>query len=154
MALQSTRVDAAAGPYADLSVLVVDDEPIVRTTIVDQLIGFGVRIVREAGDGEAALREIAFAMPDLILCDVNMRPMDGMAFLERLRSLEQMGAGSARFLFLTADSQLETVARAAELQVDGYLVKPVAPDALAKRLDALFRLPPSLLDLRRGVVWS
>lgn len=149
-----TSVAAPAGAYADLAVLVVDDDPIIQHTLTQQLLDVGVGSVREASDGESALREVALAVPDLILCDVNMKPMDGIELLQRLRSIEGTDVGSIKFVFLTADRKVETVRMARDLRADGYLVKPVAPEALTKRLHSLFVSPPSLAGRRTGVVWN
>lgn len=154
MTLQRPNLQDAATRYADTSVLVVDDDPIIRQAIAVDLLDMGVASVREASNGEAALRQVALTVPDLILCDVGMEPMDGIELLKRLRAMRITDVGRVKFVFLTGDSKVETVAAARELRADGYLVKPVGPDTLKKRIDALFAPSHGALDRRKGVVWN
>jgi CheY-like chemotaxis protein len=62
------------------SVLVVDDEPLIRTTMSMVLAGIGYR-VRSADNGLTALREIRHEMPDILLTDLNMPGMSGFELL-------------------------------------------------------------------------
>jgi signal transduction histidine kinase/DNA-binding response OmpR family regulator len=71
-------------PAGGRSVLVVDDEEPVRRLIVETLGGFGLEL-REAADGEAALEQVAAALPDAIVLDLVMPKLDGFAVLERLQ---------------------------------------------------------------------
>ena len=66
------------------TVLVVDDEPLIATLLATLLQEEGYR-VRCAHDGQAALRQVERDPPDLVLSDVAMPKLDGIAFTERLR---------------------------------------------------------------------
>jgi two-component system, chemotaxis family, chemotaxis protein CheY len=127
--------------YAKLGVLVVDDSPVVRAMVSRMLeqLGFG-RVGAEA-DGEAALAHLAGAdpAPNLIVCDIGMKPMDGMTFVAALRALPELRLARLPVVFLTATATSELVRRAKELGANGYIVKPVTPEALALRVErALF----------------
>jgi two-component system chemotaxis response regulator CheY len=124
-------------PYAKFGVLVIDDSPVVRamvSRILDQL-GFG-RVQAEA-DGSAALTylETADPAPNLIVCDIGMKPMDGMKFVETLRALPALHLARLPVIFLTATATDELVRRARELNANGYIVKPVTPEVLALRVE-------------------
>ena len=66
------------------NLLVVDDEPALRTTLAEILVGFGHR-VRCAADGHAALTELDQRMPDIILSDLYMPGMSGFELLSQVR---------------------------------------------------------------------
>ncbi|MTJ80571.1 MAG: response regulator [Telmatospirillum sp.] len=135
------------GQDADLSkltFLVVEDQEHIRCLIVQLLARLEVGRVLEEADGGAALRLMSSESPDFILCDVWMEPVDGLAFLRRLRSGE-VGTENAAVpvVFLTADSEQGTVMAAIEGDVDGYLVKPVSLADLRTKITAI-------LDRRRS----
>ncbi len=118
-------------------VLVVDDEPFTRKLIRGLLQQLGVGSVDEAAEGEAAMASVLRRRPDLVLCDVHMRPVGGIDFLRSLRSLAIPQIARTRVVFLTSDAKAETVHQARDLGVDGYLVKPVSLAAVEQRLAQL-----------------
>lgn len=110
-----------------LRTLIVDDEPLAieRLQILCAQTP-GIALVGTASDGEAALRLIAALSPDLVLLDIAMPGLDGLGVA---RALE----GSARppaIIFCTAFDQFAVAAF--DVAAVGYLLKPVAPDHLAK----------------------
>lgn len=115
-------------------VLVVDDEPFTRQLIRGLLQQLGVGSLDDAAEGEAAMASVLRRRPDLVLCDVHMRPVGGIEFLRSLRSLAIPQIARTRVVFLTADAKADTVRQARELGVDGYLVKPVSLGAVEQRL--------------------
>jgi two-component system chemotaxis response regulator CheY len=108
-----------------MRVLVVDDNNFMRDLVASMLHQIGFRSIHHAGDGEHALTQTQAIEPHLIVCDVDMEPMDGLDFVEKLR--EQTPAGRARVpvLMLTARNETPIVQWAIKLGIDGYLVKPV-----------------------------
>ncbi|MBC8791663.1 MAG: response regulator [Tagaea sp. CACIAM 22H2] len=123
--------------YAKYGVLVIDDSPVVRAMVSRMLeqLGFG-RIQAEI-DGSAALAylETADPAPNLIVCDIGMKPMDGMKFVEALRASPALHLSRLPVIFLTATVTDELVQRARELNANGYIVKPVTPEVLALRVE-------------------
>lgn len=118
-------------------VMVIEDEPFIRTLIRRLLKQLGVEDVHEANEGGAGLKEVVRIRPHLIFCDIHMEPVDGLTFLQKLRALPMADIKSIPVVFLTADSQEETVLKARSLAVNGYLVKPVSPAALQARIQAI-----------------
>jgi two-component system LytT family response regulator len=103
---------------AELRVLVVDDEPLVREGIRVLLEReAGVRLLGEARNGEEALERIRELRPDLVLLDIQMPGMDGLAVLAALEPEERPA-----FVFVTAHS--EYAIRAFDLHAVDYLLKP------------------------------
>jgi two-component system sensor histidine kinase RpfC len=127
-----------------LHVLVADDNLVNRKV--------AARVLERAGhaatlvaDGEAALEVMEAAAAgrgravDLVLMDVNMPVLDGIAATKALRFLDLGAARRVPVLGLTADASPETEARCLEAGMDGCLVKPVEPERL---LEAMARLLP------------
>lgn len=126
--------------YEFKRILVIEDEPHIRKIICSLLRQIGFQRIDEAEDGSSGFQELLRVKPDLILCDIYMKPMDGMSFLRRLRGLDQPEFSDIPVVFLTADGQLETVLAARELNIDGYLVKPVSLKSLKDRVNAALNL--------------
>jgi CheY-like chemotaxis protein len=96
----AAREAPAAGSHNGLSVLVIDDEPDVASTIAEILERDGVRVVT-APDGRAGLELIARQPFDAVLCDLRMPVMDGPQFQRRLQALHPGLA--ARLVFMSGD---------------------------------------------------
>jgi len=135
----------AEDPYAGVSILIVEDEPNTRTLIRGLLRQIGIRSVSEAAEGRAGLMELTRTRPTMVLCDVHMEPVDGRQFLKLVRSAKVDWVKDTPIIFLTADSDAETVKFAKEFHVNGYLVKPVSLTDLKNRVDAVMKVlrPPT-----------
>ncbi|MBL8688645.1 MAG: response regulator [Rhodospirillaceae bacterium] len=126
-------------PYEKFVILVVEDEAHTRAVIKSLLRQIGVRSIVEAAEGKSGLDEVMRSRPHLVFCDVHMAPVDGFAFLKLLRQSKVESMRRTPVVFLTADSQRDTVMFAKEHQVSGYLVKPVSLGSLKTRLDAVLK---------------
>ena len=120
----------------DLRVLVVDDEPFMRATIKQMLRHIRVTAVEEAGDGQSALDSIAVFKPDLILCDIGMKPMGGLEFVRRLREHPDASRRETSVVMLTVTGDEKVVKEAARLRISGYMVKPISTVQLGARLQS------------------
>lgn len=100
-------------------VVVADDESIIRMDLKEMLTGLGYHVVGEAGDGISAVNLARELKPDLVIMDVKMPDLDGIAAAKILTE-ERV----APVLLLTAFSQQELVEGAKEAGVVGYIVKP------------------------------
>jgi AmiR/NasT family two-component response regulator len=109
----------SARPNPPVRVVVADDESIIRMDLREMLTGLGYSVVGEAGDGHTAVNVAREVRPDLVIMDVKMPDLDGIA-AARILTEERI----APVLLLTAFSQQELIARAKEAGVVGYLVKP------------------------------
>ncbi|MER6782566.1 MULTISPECIES: response regulator transcription factor [unclassified Streptomyces] len=115
-------------------ILVVDDEPEVRAAVQDGLAVEGYE-VRGAGDGLAALSEVAGWQPDAVVLDVMMPVLDGLGVCRQLRAL----GDRTPVLVLTALDSVSERVDGLEAGADDYLVKPFALDELVARVRALLR---------------
>jgi CheY-like chemotaxis protein len=119
-------------------VLLVDDEPSIRTICRVNLEGDGLA-VNEAQDGAEALDEVKRKRPALVLLDVMMPGVDGWSVAEQLAEDEE--TREIPVVFLSARAAQEDRVRAQELGAVGYVVKPFDPIELAGIVrDALERV--------------
>jgi len=100
-------------------VLVAEDEALIRLDLKEMLEEEGYSVVGEAADGEQAVEMAGRLRPDLVILDVKMPKMDGIAAAERIA-----GERVAPVIILTAFSQRDLVERAREAGAMAYLVKP------------------------------
>ncbi|WP_426817818.1 two-component system sensor histidine kinase RcsC [Winslowiella sp. 2C04] len=113
----------------DILILVVDDHPINRMLLSDQLGSLGFR-VKTAQDGVDALNVISRSEIDIVLSDVNMPNMDGYRLTQRLRQLGH----TFPVIGVTANALAEEKQRCIEAGMDNCLSKPVTLDTLQKTL--------------------
>ncbi len=116
-------------------ILVVDDDPTVRSLVRDvlELEGYEVDV---ADDGFSALRRIEAGRPDAVVLDVMMPGMDGHAVLSRIRS--SSGGSELPVIMLTAAAGDDQAWLAWSGGVDYFLAKPFDPSELLRYLDHLF----------------
>ncbi|MGI9558027.1 MAG: response regulator transcription factor [Solirubrobacterales bacterium] len=117
-----------------MRVMVVDDEPAVRSSIERALKLEGYD-VRTAPDGKEALRELAVHPPDAMVLDVLMPEVDGLEVCRRMRS----AGDRTPVLMLTARDAISDRVDGLDAGADDYLVKPFALEELLARLRALVR---------------
>lgn len=128
----------AAVAFESYSVLVVDDESFTRKVLARLLSDLGFRTVREAADGVGALEEVRLHRPDVVLCDVEMKPLDGLEFLRALRAAE----GPLRtipVILMTNRADPQRTAEAGSAGADAVLQKPVTRDLLRSALTSRLR---------------
>src|SRR5881392_3319580 len=116
------------------AVLLVDDDARILRMLERTLAAEGYD-VSVAVDGGAALVHIERSLPDLIVLDVAMPGLDGLAVTRRLRAK----ALSVPILLLTARDALEDRVAGLDAGADDYLVKPFEAEELTARLRALLR---------------
>lgn len=111
-----------------LKVLIIDDQDFVRAIIRKMLGQVGIGNVVEARDGSSGLESVGRDRPDLVICDVRMRPLDGFGFVRSLRANPENAA--IPVILLTAHTDETTMALADDVGVDAFLAKPVLAAAL------------------------
>ena len=117
-------------------ILVVEDEADIRELLCHVLEKEGYT-VRAVADGEAALKEVRAACPDLLLLDLMLPGMDGLALCRRLR--ERPETRALPIVMLTARGEENDVVSGLNLGADDYVTKPFSPRVLMARLQAVFR---------------
>jgi two-component system, chemotaxis family, chemotaxis protein CheY len=114
-------------------VLVVDDDPDILDAICDILDAEGYRVSR-ARHGQEALEQVAAERPDIILLDLMMPVMDGVAFSQALRL--RPGVNDVPIVVISADGNPQ---RAAAVGAAGYLAKPFDIEALLAQVAGITR---------------
>ena len=115
-----------------LRVLVVDDEPLARSVLREELeMHPDVEVVGEADNGAIAIKMIADLRPDLVFLDLRMPDMDGFAVLRRLQSLAMV----PEVVVVTAGENQNEVALASG--ATDCLQKPVSPSRLLASLEGI-----------------
>jgi response regulator NasT len=112
------------------TVLVAEDEALIRMDLVELLGECGYTVVAAVADGQAAVDKARELRPDVVFLDVAMPRLDGLTAAAQIVS-----AGIAPVVMVTAFSQSETVARAAEAGALGYLVKPFTKSDLSPAIE-------------------
>ena len=115
------------------TVLVVDDEPIVREVVVRYLARDGHDTV-EAGDGNAARQLIESADPDIVVLDVMLPGTDGLELCRWIR-----GRSELPVIMLTARGEEADRIVGLELGADDYVTKPFSPRELVARVRSVLR---------------
>jgi len=118
---------------SNIKIMVVEDDALMRTFILNVLKRLGVVHFHECADGTAALKAVNTFQPDLILTDIHMKPMDGLEFVKRLNSSP---SHHIRVIFMSADSSRETLSAALPLGVSAYIVKPPRLADLKSKIEA------------------
>jgi len=117
-------------------IAVIDDDALQRAMLSDALVEQGFE-VEAFSDGGVALARLADVAPALVVSDVVMPGLDGLAF--RRAYAERFPARRTPFLFLSSRGSDADQVRGLEAGADDYLVKPVAPALLAARVRACLR---------------
>lgn len=125
-----TEQSAPPGTGPVRRVVVAEDEALIRLDLVEMLGEQGYEVVGEAADGERAVELAESLRPDLVLMDVKMPKLDGIAAAERIAR-----ARIAPVVMLTAFSQRELVERARDAGAMAYLVKPFSESDLAPAIE-------------------
>lgn len=159
MGFMSQRADAG-GPgnrersaLAGKRFLVVDDQSYMIDVVGEMLRHHGAADVVRAESVEiAAARLGPGAVCDSIICDFNMKPVNGIQFLQAIRAGRLAHAKRDQsFILLTGHGDMEVVKAAKALDVSGYAVKPVAPDTFLK---VVTRALSSALTLKNAEVYA
>lgn len=116
------------------TVLVCDDEPVIRALLCATLAGEEYETV-EARDGDESLELARSARPDLVILDMMMPGRSGLEVLVELRADPELGETAV--LMLTARTQAADRAAVAERGADRYLAKPFSPAELLSVVEEL-----------------
>ena len=133
VASDATPLSMVAAPARARRILLIEDNRDARQ-MLRTLLELGGHRVDDAGDAKAGMHIAVTSVPDVVLVDIGLPDLDGYEVATRLRTL--LG-GSVRLVALTGYGDDETRRRAIAAGFDEYLVKPVAPETLARTLDAL-----------------
>ncbi len=126
--------------FEGASILVADDDRVVRRIVVAKLHGLGYEIT-DVEDGREALDLLEEGeIPDLLITDSNMPRMSGLQLVRAIRDNEDPNLVKLPIIMLTARQSERDIIEGLETGLDDYVIKPFSPDELAARVrTALWR---------------
>jgi len=129
-----------------LSVLIVDDHPIMRVGVASILIGAGFTVIAQAGTGTDVIRLHRQLHPDLTLMDLRLPDISGTEAIQRIRSQDP----TAKIVVLTTYEGDEDIHQAIGAGASGYLIKGMSHKLLLKALHQVHRgsrfLPHAVIE--------
>jgi two-component system chemotaxis response regulator CheY len=126
-------VDVRAGTARKIgSVLVVDDQTSMRAFVTQLLREIGVQEIGEAANGPDAFKLMHERKWDVVLCDIEMAPVDGLTLLKGIRGTPQFA--SQPVILMTASRSIGNVRAAERLRATGVMVKPFTSQQLREKL--------------------
>ena len=114
-------------------ILIVDDHPLTRDALAALLGQNGFRVVGQAADGYEAIESARQLQPDLVLLDLSMPELDGLAALPRLRE----AAPECEVVVLTASGTEDNLLAAIRGGAAGYLLKTESPERIVEFLNGV-----------------
>ena len=130
-----------------IRVVIADDEPITKMDLNELLSEAGYEVVGEASDGFDAVEICRKKHPDLVLMDIKMPLLDGLAAAKIIRS-ENL---AETVMMMTAYSEREFVERAKDCGVGGYLVKPIDEKSLIPNIEVTVNRSREIGKLRKDI---
>jgi response regulator NasT len=127
------------------TVIVAEDESLIRMDIVETLREHGFDVIAEAADGAEAVELVNQHHPDLLVMDIKMPNMDGITAAEKLTD------SKTPIVLLTAFSQKELVDRASEAGAMAYVVKPFTPTDLLPAIEIALSRHSQLIALEAEI---
>lgn len=126
----ASQIDLSA-----IRALCVDDDPVMRAIVREALHRQGCRAIEQAENGEEALRLCSQRNFDLLICDFQMAPMNGLDFL---RALGAAGYGSGMpVVMLSAEADPNAITAAQDLGISAWVPKPVSVVRMLERIAAV-----------------
>jgi DNA-binding NarL/FixJ family response regulator len=130
-----------------IRILIVDDQHIIRQGIKSMLeCSPDLQVISEAENGQKAIDQIAILHPDIVLMDIRMPVMDGVAATQII----SQSYPQTKVIVLTTFDDDEYVSQAIRLGAKGYLLKDTEPDEIASAIRAVYKghtqLGPGLLE--------
>lgn len=120
-----------------IRVLVVDDQPLVRQAVRDILVDGGIEVVGEAANGRETVSAVRESMPDIVVMDIRMPELDGIAATAQIMSAAQSTA--TRVLILTTFEEDDYVVAALRAGASGFIGKGAEPDDIVSAVRVVHR---------------
>ena len=123
------------------NVLVVDDEPLIRTLVSNVLGHLGFTSITVVNNGRKALEAIGKDIFDFIITDWRMEDLDGIEIVRHIRSSSDTRIKRMPIIMLTGNTEASYVKTAISAGVNGYLIKPFSAEQLVKRIRSIIETP-------------
>lgn len=133
---------------SDLNVLIVDDNKHMQILLKEVLRAFHVRQIQTPDDGADALKLLRTFPADIIITDLNMKPLDGLEFVSLVRTSADSTCMYLPIIMLTGHTEMRRVIEARDAGVNEFLGKPVAPNKLYERIVRIIECPRMFINVR------
>lgn len=127
--------------FDNLSILCVDDNKYMQQIYWIALSTIGCRKVIFASDGTEALKVLKDSEFDMILCDLNMAPMDGLEFLRTLRKMTKTNYFDIPVIVVSGNTERKNVAQARDAGATEFVAKPISVEELYRRISSVIENP-------------
>lgn len=127
--------------FEDVSVLIVEDSPLMVDLTVSILDTFGVKNKLTADNGQDGFRKFCSEAPDLVIADWMMKPMNGIELAKKIRTNPSSPNQYVPFILMTGFSERHRVIEARDVGITEFLVKPFTVRNLYKRMELIIENP-------------
>jgi len=134
---------------SELRVLVVDDNKNMQAIIQEALRALGIRNTKQAIDGAEALKMLKQFSFDIVICDWNMSPLDGIEFTRMVRQASDLSSPYIPIIMLTGHTEYGRVIEARDAGIHEFLAKPISPKALYRRIVSIINNHRDFIKTRR-----
>ncbi len=124
-----------------LRVLIVDDNNDMRTLLRRMLASIGVKHILEATDGRAGIAILHETGCDVVLSDLDMKPMNGIEFTLAVRTSDNLSNSVVPIIMITGRTEMHVVEKARDAGITEFIAKPVTMGALQGRLTEVVERP-------------
>lgn len=121
--------------YRKPSVMVVDDDPILRSLTTGIMRNAEYDVVAECSSGEAALKQIGDIKPGLLLLDINLPGTDGITLIDQIKALEKPPV----IVMMSSEATMDRVRGALGKGAKGFVVKPFNAARLLSSVEAALK---------------
>jgi CheY-like chemotaxis protein len=131
----------SGGGFESLKALVVDDNAHMRSLLRALLNSIGIKDVAEAPNGGAALEALRDRKSDLVLSDMQMKPMDGIEFTRLVRNSDMSPNPFVPIIMISGHTEKHRVEKARDAGVTEFLAKPITAHNLFARIAEIVERP-------------
>jgi DNA-binding response OmpR family regulator len=125
----------------NIKFLIVDDNKHMRSLVRTILMALGAKSMKEAIDGADALMELQSFDADIVICDWNMSPLDGIDLVKLIRTGNDSANPYVSIIMLTGHTEKSRVIEARDAGVNEFLAKPISAKKLYSRIYSIIENP-------------
>jgi len=120
--------------FRDLDILIVDDNDFAHTILREILLAMRIKHLRHCTSAKEAMHELGKSLPDVLIVDLLMEPVDGFELIKQIRASQNEDIRHLPVLVTTAYSSTRFVRRARDMGASEVLCKPISVAAVYDRL--------------------
>lgn len=137
--------------FSRMTMLILDDNSFICYTIAQMCYGFGFERITRSHDPGEALEILKTSHVDFVVCDLSMRPINGIEFTRMVRCAPDTNDPLVPIIMLTGHSDSGIVKEARDAGVTEFLVKPVSAKSLLSRVVSIIEKPRQFIKERKFI---